>query len=145
MAAGILAVGMLAWAAMTWVRGGEEVEKWRTRLAEQEAELKTTRDELTAQGLRSQAFQKSMNAIPDSVRQVSGIEMTAAARQYDKTIKVLQVTERDIKLAMTRSKRKEAEALAARKAKALPIATAGAGACLVASLVALVSRRRDAA
>jgi hypothetical protein len=138
--------GLLAWAAVVWSRGSDAVEVWRARQTEKEAEIRSTWAELQQVNLRFQAFQKSIPAVPDSVRKASGTMLRDQGREYEKVIRKLEFAERDLKLEITNCERKQAKAAAERKARTLPIAAGGAGAWVCAALVAIVSRpRREAA
>lgn len=138
----IAGAGLLAASAVAWNRGAREVKSWDDKLAEYAKALETTRQDLKDEGLRFQAFQKSLPNLPDSLRLTGGGMIRDEGRKYDKAIRKLEFTERDIQLDITRAKRKQAEAEAARRARALPFALAGAGSWVAAGVVVAASRAR---
>ena len=148
-AAGILALAglvLLACAGAVWMRAGRTVDIWTAKRATHESEIKETRAQLTTASLRYQAFQKSLPAVPDSIRMTSGKMLVEEQRKHEKSVKKLENAEQDLELDLIRDKRKLAEAAAERKRRTLPFAAAGAGAWLGAALLAIASRgRRNAA
>ncbi len=144
-AAGVLALAGLAslgLAAAAWIRGGQPIDEWTAKMAAHKSEHKAARVELSQVNLRYQAFQKSLPAVPDSIRKVTGGEIRDEGRKYEKQIHKLEMTSRDLELDMIRDQRKLAEATAARKESALPYTAAGAGAWACAAILAVASRRR---
>jgi len=131
---------LLAWAALSWFRGGKEVEVWKGKLAEQQTQIKATRTEASQLSLRYQAFMKSMSAVPDSVKLTSGKSMRETGRSYDASLRKLEMAERNLGLDISRSKRKLADAERTRKRATLPFAGAGAAAWLCAVLAAVAAR-----
>ena len=131
---------MLAWAGFSWFRAGNEVETWTAKIAEQQTEVKTLRTDLHGMSLQFQAFQKSFPSMPDSVRQISGETMRETQRYYESNIRKMEMTERDLNLEISRSKRKLAEAEKKRKSAALPVAGGGAAAWLGAALLGIAAR-----
>ena len=138
----VVGAGLLAASALAWNRGSREVRSWDDALAKHAADLKTTREDLKNEGLRYQAFQKSIPSIPDSLKLTSGGMIRDEGAKHDKATRRLEYQERDIQLDVTRAKRKRAEAEAARKAQTLPFAASGAGAMVVGALGVVVSRSR---
>ncbi|MCI0452460.1 MAG: hypothetical protein L0Z51_08745 [Candidatus Latescibacteria bacterium] len=146
LALALAGAGLLAWAALVWSRGDQTVEQWRARQTEKETELRSTWAELHAVNLRYQAFQRSIPAVPDSIRATSGVQLREQERSYEKAIRKLEFTERDIKLEITNCERKQARATAERNARTLPFAATGAGASVCAAVIAILARpRREAA
>lgn len=144
-AAGILALAglaLLGLAAAAWIRGSQPIDEWTTKMAAHKSEHKEARVELSQVNLRYQAFQKSLPAVPDSIRKVTGGAIRDEGRKYEKQIHKLEMTSRDLELDMIRDQRKLAEATAARKASTLPFAATGAGAWVCAAVLAIASRRR---
>lgn len=148
-AAGILALAglaLLACAGAVWIRAGRTVDTWTAKRATHESEIKETRAQLVTVNLRYQAFQKSLPAVPDSIRKSSGGMLREEQRMHEKSIKKLKNAEQDLELDLIRDKRKQTEAAAERKRRMLPFAVAGASAWLGTALLAMVSRgRRNAA
>lgn len=137
---------LIAVAATSWVRGGREIGGFRDQMAEKNAELKTTRKEMSDTNLLYQAFQKSMPSIPDSLRRETGAAMNIQSQKYSGKIRKLQFSERDLGLDIKKLKRREAEATAARKARVVPVAAGAAGALLCGAILAITARpRREAA
>ena len=132
---------LLAWAAVSWFRGGKDVEAWDSKLAEHQTQLKATRDESSHLSLQYQAFMKSLSAVPDSVRLSSGKSLSEAGRSYDARLRKLEMAERNLGLDISRAKRKLADAEGARQRATLPFAGAGAAAWVCAVLTAVASRR----
>ena len=73
---------LLAWAGVAWHRDSKDVNHWKGKLDEHHAQLKATLTELHAQSLQYQAFMKSMPAVPESFRMVSGKVMSESKRRY---------------------------------------------------------------
>lgn len=142
----VAGAGLLAASALAWTRGSREVRSWDDALAQHATDLKATREDLKDEGLRYQAFQKSLPSIPDSLRLASGGVIREEGQKHDKVTRRLEYKERDIQLDVTRAKRKRAEAEAARKAHTFPLAASGAGAVVAGAVVVMASRpRRKAA
>jgi len=144
-AAGILALAglaLLGLAAAAWMRGSQPIDEWTTKLATHKSEHKAARTELAEVNLRYQAFQKTLPAVPDSVRKATGASIREEGRKYEKHVHKLEMASRDLELDMIRDERKIAEATAARKQRSLPFAAAGAGAWACAAVVTVATRRR---
>ena len=133
---------LLALSALSWARATRDVDTWNAMLEQRTDSLKTTRAELRDEGLRYQAFQKSLPAVPDSIRQANGGAIRDEGRMYDKRIRKLEFNEKDIQLDIIRATRKRAEAEAARKSHALPRAAAGVVVWACAALLVVVPRAR---
>ncbi len=140
----VAGAGFLGAAGLAWSRGTRDVRAYDAKIAENEKALESIRAQRKETSLRFQAFQKSLPNMPDSMRVASGGEIRAEGREYDRVLRKLDFTERDVKLDISHDKRKRAEAEAARKSRTLPFAAAGAGAFVAGAFVAAAARRKAA-
>jgi hypothetical protein len=137
-----VAVGLLGWAATLWVRDGKKIAELRARHDQHGAEVKTTRTELHALGLRYRGFQASRDALPDSLRKAAKVETRNEEKGYQRDIRRLEMSEYDLMFKMKQLKRRESNIIAERKAHVHPFLIAGASALGLAGIVFAATRQR---
>ena len=116
-----------------------EIRAERTVLADSAVRL---HDEIVKTSLRSRAFQQSLPDMPDSVQRYGGRQTMEIGTGYNKTIRKLEMKERDVKLDLNALDREARRERARARATALPVAVAGAAATALGGVLMLISRRR---
>jgi ribosomal protein S1 len=96
--------------------------------------------QVQAVNLKYRAFRETQSQAPDSVRQ-DGVEQMAIGQSYNKTIRKLEMAERDVRLQVSALKRKTTEERAEARRRAIPAAAAGGAALLLGSILLLSGRR----
>ena len=99
-------------------------------------------DELVHQSLLLKGLTNSVSSLPDTVKRYGAGKMMETTTAYDKAIRKLEMTERDIRIDMAALKRdRESERRSARNS-ALPCAAAGIAAFLIGLVLTAFPSRR---
>ena len=133
---------LLVASGLLWRRHAPELQKLTTQKAALEDSMTRVHAELVQTSLKARALQESQTQIPDTMKVVGAGQMMKLGNEYNKVIRRLEFTERDLKIDIAAIDRKTASRRTEARATALP-AAAGGGAALLLGLVltALPSRR----
>jgi hypothetical protein len=140
----LLVAGVLVLAAsgMMWRRSAPNIERMRLERTALEDSVKHVHAELVHQSLLLQGLHASMSTVPDSVRRYGAGKMMETSTGYNKSIRKLEMRERDINLDIASLGRDSEREHATAKSRTLPMAAAGAAALLVGlGLTAIPARR----
>jgi hypothetical protein len=118
------------------------------RRAEIKAELATladsadrVHDRVEATNLKFRGFRESQASMPDSVKRHGGAIVMEITQGYNKTIRKLELSERDIRLEMSALKREAARERAQARVRAIPVAGGGLVALLIGAILLLLPGR----
>jgi hypothetical protein len=137
--AGVL---VLAASGFLWRRHAPEMAKLTAKKTTLEDSLTRVHAELVKTSLMSRALQESKSQIPDTLKVTGAGQMMNQGNIYNKMIRKLEFTERDIKIDIAAIERKVVRIRTEARSTALPAAAAGAATLLIGLvLTALPSRR----
>ena len=143
----LLVIGglLLGAGAYTYSGTSGKTAPFRQRIEADQALLDSTRAELRTVSLRYQGFAKSGEAVPDSIRRYEAGTIWRQSQTYANKIYLLERKERDLKLEMTKLRKREGAAKRRRLVVSIPLAAIGAGASLAGILLLTRSRPRPVA
>lgn len=133
----LLATGGFFWRGDAG-RRGEIV----TETAALEDSVKRINQRLQAINLKYRGFRESTSSIPDSVRRHGGAISMEISQGYNKAIRRLEMSERDINLEIAALKRESTAERAIARDRAIPAAAGGAIALLIGAILFMLPARR---
>jgi len=140
--AGVL---LLAASGFLWRRHAPELGKLQAEKAAFEDSLTRVHARLVKASLKARALEESKSQIPDTLKVTGAGQMMNLGNTYNKIIRKLEFTERDITIDIAAIERKTAQTRTAARAAAIPAAAGGAVALVIGLvLTALPGRRVDA-
>ena len=133
----LLATGGVFWRGDAG-RRGEIV----TQTAALEDSMERINQRLQATNLKFRGFRESQSSVPDSVKRHGGAITMEITQGYNKTIRKLEMSERDVKLEIAALKRESTAERALARDRAIPAAAGGAVALVLGAILFLMAARR---
>jgi hypothetical protein len=137
--AGVL---VLAASGFLWRRHAPALAKLQAERTTLEDSLTRVHAELVKTSLKSRALQESQSQIPDTLKVTGAGQMMTQANVYNKMIRKLEFTERDIQIDLAAIDRKTVQARNAARSAALPAAAGGAATLVIGLVLAALPPRR---
>ena len=135
--------GLVLLAASGWLWRGDASRRAEIRAEKAVLEDSVARvhDRLVQTNLKYRAFQESLPEMPDSVQRYGGVQVMEIGSGYFKTIRTLEIRERDIKLEIKALERESTREREQARERAVPVAAAGGAAAIVGVFLMLSGRR----
>jgi hypothetical protein len=137
--AGVL---LLAASGFLWQRQSPELGKLQAKKTTLEDSLTRVHAQLVKTSLKSRALQESQSQIPDTLRMTGAGQMMNQGNAYNKIIRKLEFTERDIKIDLAAIERKTVLARTEGRRTAIPAAAGGAAMLLTGLVLTALPGRR---
>ena len=133
---------LLVASGLLWRRHAPDLQKFQTQKTALEDSMTRVHAELVKTSLKARALQESQTQIPDTTKVAGAGQMMKLGNEYNKVIRRLEFTERDIKIDIASIDRKVASKRDEARATALPVAAGGAAALLIGIILSALPSRR---
>ena len=134
-----VALGVMA--GLSWRTTAPRGNEIATERAALEDSARAVHNRLIQTSLKMQGFQNSQSSIPDTLRRFAGNKIMEISAGYNKTIRRLEMQERDIKLEIAALGRESDQRRARTRVSVTPIAAAGLIALIAGGVLILLPAR----
>lgn len=140
----LIVAGVLTGAAsgLVWRQHAPELARIHADNATFEDSLQRVHKELVHTSLLLRGLKESEPSLPDTVRRYGAGKMMELTTGYNKHIRKLDMTERDIKLEIASLKRDSAREVELARKRTIPLAAAGLAALVIGLVLAAIPARR---
>jgi hypothetical protein len=138
----VAGVALLAASGILYRKSAPALAQIAAGKATFEDSLKRVHEHLVQTSLKARGLQESESQIPDTLKVYGAGKMMELSNSYNKTIRKLEMTERDINLEISSLKRDAERERAASKARTLPVAGGGAAVLLLGLILTALPNRR---
>ncbi len=138
----VAGVALLVASGFLWRRHAPGLDNLQAQKATFEDSLRRVHAELVKTSLRSRALQESQSQIPDTLKIAGAGQMMNQGNVYNKIIRKLEFTERDIKIDIAAIERKMVQTRTEARRTAIPAAAGGVVALVLGLVLATLPSRR---
>jgi Flp pilus assembly protein TadB len=139
---GLAGIILLGTAGVFWRGDAARRSEIRSETASLQDSARVLHEELVETSLRLRGLTASLPTIPDSLRRHSGGKVREATEGYNKAIRRLEMTERDVNLRMSALAMESGREREQARARAVPLAGGGLAALILGAVLMLIPARR---